>query len=90
MHVVTSSLGANVDEVVLAAPRLLGFKATSAQLKQLFKDAIENMRSGGKLVQHGSLLVPGIADHVEAPSTNLPEHDDQSTGFVHPGMTPVR
>ena len=90
MHVVTSSLGANADEVVLAAPRLLGFKATSAQLRQLFKDVIENMRSAGKLVQHGSLFVPGIADHVEAPSTNLPEHDDESTGFVHPGMVPVK
>lgn len=57
LQVVTTSLGASVEEVVLSGSRLLGFKATSALLRQLIQHSVDALLAKGTLTIQGKLLV---------------------------------
>jgi very-short-patch-repair endonuclease len=57
LGVVQRNLGASIDEVVAAVPRLLGFKATSSQLRRFVLDGIDTLRARGDLKEDGLLLV---------------------------------
>jgi very-short-patch-repair endonuclease len=48
--------GATLEEIVNGVSRLLGFKATSAQLRQIIEAAVGQSVADGGLVQHGDLL----------------------------------
>ncbi len=50
-------LGATEEEAITGASRLFGFKATSAQLKQLIVGAITAAGQPGMLVRQGDLLL---------------------------------
>ncbi|AWU95552.1 DUF3320 domain-containing protein [Azospirillum ramasamyi] len=53
---VTANLGATLEEVLTGVSRLFGFKATSAQLRQVLSAAIEAAIKDGKLVSQGDML----------------------------------
>ncbi|HEV7368440.1 DUF3320 domain-containing protein [Arenibaculum sp.] len=53
---VTANLGATHEEVVMGVSRLFGFKATSAQLRQVLGTAVEAAVRDGMLVAQGDLL----------------------------------
>lgn len=53
---VAAHLGATEEEAITGASRLFGFKATSAQLKQLIVGAITAAEQAGMLVRQGDLL----------------------------------
>ncbi len=57
LQVVRTNLGGSQDEVSLAVSRLLGFKATSAQLREAVQSAVTALISQGMLMQHGDYLV---------------------------------
>ena len=48
--------GATLEETINGVSRLLGFKATSAQLRQLVEGAIEQAVADGGLVRNGDFL----------------------------------
>ena len=56
VHVVTTNFGATDDEVALSISRLLGFKATSAQLRTVITQVVDNLLSEGRLVRDGAML----------------------------------
>jgi very-short-patch-repair endonuclease len=53
---VTLNLGATVDELVQGLSRQLGFKATSAQLRQILENAVGEAAVEGPLRREGDLL----------------------------------
>lgn len=57
LHVVATNLGATDDEVALSVSRLLGFKATSAQLRGVIVQTVERLLAEGRLVRDGMMLV---------------------------------
>ena len=65
LHVARSGLGATPEEVTAAAPRLLGFRSVSAQLRQSVSDAIARLEEAGVLTREAGLLVA-----VDASSTS--------------------
>lgn len=56
MKFVQAHFGATLDETVNGVARLLGFKATSAQLRQVIEAAVTQAVSDGGLVRQGELL----------------------------------
>lgn len=64
-EVVTGSFGASAEEIVPAVARMLGFKATSAQLREVIGAQIEELTRDGRLTAQGSLLA------VASPSPSL-------------------
>jgi len=64
IEVVTSNLGATEEEIVIRVARMLGFKATSAQLKSAISAAISELVSKGTLRSEDGLLVADSARHV--------------------------
>ncbi|MCJ2020000.1 MULTISPECIES: hypothetical protein [unclassified Methylobacterium] len=64
-EVVTGSFGASAEEIVPAVARMLGFKATSAQLREVIGAQIEELTRDGRLTVQGSLLA------VASPSPSL-------------------
>lgn len=59
MRIVEANLGATEEELVLHVSRQLGYRSTSAQLRTLIEDRIENMVQANSLVQaNGLLTVP--------------------------------
>ena len=64
-EVVTGSFGASAEEIVPAVARMLGFKATSAQLRDVVGVQIEELTRDGKLTAQGSLLT--VASQSPAP-----------------------
>ncbi|GLK69782.1 hypothetical protein GCM10008179_34200 [Hansschlegelia plantiphila] len=56
-HVVTTNFGATREEVVVAVSRLLGFKATSAQLRDVILAQVERLVADETLSQADGLLV---------------------------------
>lgn len=56
LQVVRTGLGASADEIAVAAPRLLGFKAVSAPLRQLVGAAVTRLEAGGVIVREGTLF----------------------------------
>ncbi len=53
---VAAHLGATEEEAITGTSRLFGFKATSAQLKQVIVSAIKAAEQSGRLVRQGELL----------------------------------
>ncbi|MFC3695557.1 DUF3320 domain-containing protein [Chenggangzhangella methanolivorans] len=56
-HVVSTNFGATEDEVVLTVSRLLGFKATSAQLRDVILAQVKTLLDASELSRSGDLLV---------------------------------
>lgn len=56
IDVVTSNLGATEDEIVMRVSRMLGFKATSAQLRSVIISAVSNLVEGSMLKKNDGLL----------------------------------
>lgn len=57
LQVVRMNLGGSQDEVSQAVSRLLGFKATSAQLREVVQSAVTALISEGMLMQQGNYFV---------------------------------
>jgi hypothetical protein len=69
LRVARTGLGATPDEVAAAAPRLLGFKSVSGQLRQTVSTAIARLEEIGELGREAGLLV--VKDAAEAASVRL-------------------
>lgn len=65
LQVVRSSLGGGQDEIAQAVSHLLGFKATSAQLREAVQSAITALVADRTLTQQGSYLVLANAESEE-------------------------
>ncbi|WP_031214184.1 DUF3320 domain-containing protein [Mesorhizobium sp. LSJC255A00] len=59
MEVVKSNLGATEEEIAITVARMLGFKATSAQLRQLISAGVADLITKGLLRPQDGLLVAG-------------------------------
>ncbi|RUX22577.1 DUF3320 domain-containing protein [Mesorhizobium sp. M2A.F.Ca.ET.037.01.1.1] len=59
IEVVRSNLGATEDEIATSVSRMLGFKATSAQLRQLISSAVAGAVANGSLRYQDGLLIDG-------------------------------
>ncbi|ESZ10766.1 hypothetical protein X735_27535 [Mesorhizobium sp. L2C085B000] len=59
MEVVKSNLGATEEEIAITVARMLGFKATSAQLRQLISAGVDDLIAKGLLRPQDGLLVAG-------------------------------
>lgn len=57
LHVVRTGLGASAEEIGGGVPRLLGFKAVSAALRQLVGKTVQEMATRGSIVQQGAVFV---------------------------------
>ncbi|MDO9713659.1 DUF3320 domain-containing protein [Paracraurococcus lichenis] len=67
LRVARTGLGATPDEVATAAPRLLGFKSVSGQLRQAVSTTIARLEEIGELGREAGLLV--VKDAAEATSS---------------------
>ena len=56
IQVVTTNLGATDDEVALSISRLLGFKATSAQLRGIISQVVDGLIAEGRIFRDGAML----------------------------------
>jgi very-short-patch-repair endonuclease/DNA polymerase III delta prime subunit len=61
LAIVTANLGATPEEVVMGTSRLFGFKATSAQLRQVLTAVVDAAVRDGVLIPQGDLLTAGTA-----------------------------
>ncbi|SCY65226.1 DUF3320 domain-containing protein [Microvirga guangxiensis] len=61
VQVVTTNLGATDDEVALSVSRLLGFKATSAQLRGVISQVVDGLLAEGRLIRDGAMLTVGAS-----------------------------
>lgn len=66
LHVARTGLGATAEELATAAPRLLGFKSVSAQLRQTVSAAVTRLEEVGLLAREAGLLL--VADPGRAAS----------------------
>ena len=57
LSVVRRNLGATRDEIVVAVARALGFKSTSAQLRDIITGQVDGLPASGDLVAKGGVLV---------------------------------
>jgi hypothetical protein len=57
LQVIRVGLGATAEEAVLGVSRIMGFKATSAQLKQMIGKALDALCARGELIQQSGILV---------------------------------
>jgi len=60
VQVVTTNLGATDDEVAQHVSRLLGFKATSAQLRGVISQVVDALLAEGRLVREGTMLTVAV------------------------------
>ena len=56
VQVVTANLGATNEEIALSVSRLLGFKATSAQLRGIISQVVDGLVADGRLTREGAML----------------------------------
>jgi very-short-patch-repair endonuclease len=70
LQVVRTGLGASPDEIAAAVPRLLGFKAVSAQLRQLVGRSAERLEDAGVIVREGALFVAPMTAPTTVPLTS--------------------
>ncbi|MBZ5601280.1 MAG: DUF3320 domain-containing protein [Acidobacteriia bacterium] len=68
IQVVAANLGGHQDQVTLSVLRLLGFKSSSAQLREVVQSAIDALVIYGTLVQQGEYLVLAKAETAGNPS----------------------
>jgi very-short-patch-repair endonuclease len=61
LNVVRENYGATDDQVVLAAARAVGFKATSSQLRELLNGIIADAIAGERLARRNGMLVLGLS-----------------------------
>ena len=59
LAIVRANLGATIDELVLHISRKLGYRSTSAQLRALFEDRVNDLLQNGKLRTSGELFIAG-------------------------------
>ena len=64
-QVINTNFGASQNEIVVTLSRLLGFKATSSQLRDVIDQEIAKLLVDGSVTQNGDLLV-------ETPSNAVP------------------
>lgn len=57
VDVVSSNLGAAEEEIITKVARMLGFKATSAQLRSAIVEAVEHLTTSGTLKPQDGMLV---------------------------------
>lgn len=69
LDVVRTNYGATDDQVVLSAARAVGFKSTSAQLRELLAEVVASAIATERLARRNGMLVIGVA----APSMTTPE-----------------
>jgi very-short-patch-repair endonuclease len=60
VEVVDANFGATSDQIVQSVSRMLGFKSTSQQLRELLLDLIRDMIEEGALARQGEILVSGV------------------------------
>lgn len=58
VEIVSSNLGATVGELVLRVSRQLGYRSTSAQLRAVVEDRVENLVKSGKAKESNGLICP--------------------------------
>ena len=56
LMVVEAAFGASRDETIVGVARLLGFKATSSQLKTIINQVIDELLNAEKLTEVGGIL----------------------------------
>jgi hypothetical protein len=59
LEIISRNFGATEDQVVLAASRAFGFKSTSAQLRDVLLEELEDMLAKAELVRRDSLIEVG-------------------------------
>jgi very-short-patch-repair endonuclease len=59
LAIVRANLGATLEELVLHISRKLGYRSTSAQLRALFEDRVNDLLQNGKLRASGELFIAG-------------------------------
>ncbi len=64
LQVVRTGLGASADEIGAAVPRLLGFKAVSAQTRQVVRVATDHLEAAGGIVREGGLFIVPVTNVV--------------------------
>ena len=57
VHIVTTNFGATEDEIVVAVSRMLGFKATSTQLRKLISSTIKDLLDSSTLRMEDKMIV---------------------------------
>ena len=62
LQVVRGNFGGSQDEIAQTVSRLLGFRATSAQLREVVQSAITALTQAAILAQRGDLLVLNEAE----------------------------
>jgi hypothetical protein len=70
IDVVRANLGASQEQLVSTVLRLLGFKSTSVQLREVVQSAIRKLTASGMLAHQGELLMidESRAESAEPPS----------------------
>ena len=58
--VIRGGMGATSDQAVTGTLRMLGFKSTSAQLRQLFEAGIGRLSAQGKVIEQHGMLVESL------------------------------
>lgn len=58
VDIVSANLGATVGELVLRVSRQLGYRSTSAQLRAVIEDRVENVVKAGKVKESNGLIRP--------------------------------
>ena len=67
-QIVAGHLGATEDELILAVSRLIGFKATSAQLRTAIASVVAQLLKEGRLERQGTMLVVRTAARAPEPA----------------------
>lgn len=67
-HIVTSNFGATEDEIILAVSRMLGFKATSTQLRKLIAGTVESLLQSFALRREEKMIVAAVGRPEDSPS----------------------
>jgi very-short-patch-repair endonuclease len=69
IQVVKANLGATDEELALSISRLLGFKATSAQLRGVISQVVDGLLAEGRILRDGAMLTaaaPTVSEVVAA------------------------
>ena len=60
VHIVTTNFGATEDEIIIAVSRMLGFKATSPQLRKLISRAVESLLESSSVRLEEKMIVAAV------------------------------
>ena len=70
LQIVRTNLGRSQDQVVAAIVRLLGFRASSAQLRDVVQSAINDLIEAGMLEQQGDCLIASELESADFSRSN--------------------